>query len=80
MSSLLLKEKQKLLRELENNQDGMRDTRSKVANLTGERDRLFQEKMEMSSKIQQLVIDKEQSEKVEYSPFISHVITTWIWI
>ena len=30
----------------------------------GERDRLFQEKMEMNSKIQQLVIDKEQAEKV----------------
>ena len=42
----------------------MRDSRSKVANLMSERDRLFQEKMDFNSKIQQLVLDKETAEKV----------------
>ena len=66
MFLLFPQEKQKLSRELEHNQDGIRDTRSKVANLTSERDRLFQEKLEFNNKIQQLLLDKEATEKVGY--------------
>ena len=65
-SSFVSQEKQKISRELEHNQDGIRDTRSKVANLTSERDRLFQEKLEFNNKIQQLLLDKEATEKVGY--------------
>lgn len=61
---LWLQEKQKLAREIENNQENHREARARVTNLATERDRLFSEKMDMTSKIQQLMIDKEQIEKV----------------
>lgn len=53
-----------MAREIENNQENHREARARVTNLATERDRLFNEKMEMTSKIQQLMIDKEQIEKV----------------
>ncbi|XP_053405161.1 myosin heavy chain, non-muscle-like [Mercenaria mercenaria] len=59
----LAEEKQKLVREIDNNQENHRDARARVTNLATERDRLFNEKMELTSKTQQLMIDKEQVEK-----------------
>ncbi|XP_060569764.1 flagellar attachment zone protein 1-like isoform X3 [Ruditapes philippinarum] len=59
----LAEEKQKLVREIDNNQENHREARARVTNLATERDRLFNEKMEMTSKTQQLMIDKEQIEK-----------------
>lgn len=52
------------MREIDNNQENHREARVRVTNLATERDRLFNEKMEMTSKIQQLMTDKEQVEKV----------------
>ena len=53
-----------MVREIDNNQETHREARARVTNLATERDRLFSEKMEMTSKTQQLMIDKEQIEKV----------------
>ncbi|WAR00606.1 hypothetical protein MAR_024978 [Mya arenaria] len=61
----LSEEKQKLAREIDHNQENHREARSRVTSLASERDRLFNEKMEMTSRIQQLMIDKEQVEKTK---------------
>ena len=57
---LLPQEKQKLVQEIESSQDNHREARTHVTNLAAERDQLFREKIEMSSKMQQLGIEKEQ--------------------
>ncbi|XP_052283597.1 girdin-like [Dreissena polymorpha] len=61
----LSEEKQKLAREIDHNQENHREARARVTSLATERDRLFSEKMEMTSRIQQLMIDKEQIEKTK---------------
>ncbi|KAL4227571.1 hypothetical protein ACF0H5_013014 [Mactra antiquata] len=62
---VLSEEKQKLVTEIDRNQDNHREARARVTNLATERDRLFNEKMELNNKVQQLAVDKEQVEKAQ---------------
>ncbi|KAL3866533.1 hypothetical protein ACJMK2_043826 [Sinanodonta woodiana] len=59
----LTEEKRRFAKQLESKLEGVEEMKSRLSVLTTERDRLFQEKMDLNSKLQQMSVDKEQVEK-----------------
>ncbi|KAK3602752.1 hypothetical protein CHS0354_027751 [Potamilus streckersoni] len=59
----LTEEKRRFAKQLESKQEGVEEMKSRLSVLTTERDRLFQEKMDLNNKLQQMSVDKEQVEK-----------------
>ncbi|XP_055891681.1 paramyosin-like isoform X3 [Biomphalaria glabrata] len=53
-------DKVQVAKQVEGYKDMISDLKSRLATTSTDRDRLFQEKLEMNSKIQQMVLDKEQ--------------------
>ncbi|XP_035827360.1 myosin-9 [Aplysia californica] len=53
-------DKSRTARQVESYQDTITDLKARLSATSADRDRLFSEKLEMSSKIQQMVLDKEK--------------------
>ncbi|GFR88874.1 laminin subunit alpha-3 [Elysia marginata] len=58
-------DKSRAARQVEGYQDTINDIKSRLAATSADRDRLFQEKLEMNGKLQQMVLDKEQLMKAK---------------
>ncbi|GFO24555.1 laminin subunit alpha-3, partial [Plakobranchus ocellatus] len=58
-------DKTRAARQVEGYQDTISDIKARLAATSADRDRLFQEKLEMNGKIQQMVLDKEQLMKAK---------------
>uniref|UniRef100_A0A2C9LXG2 Uncharacterized protein n=1 Tax=Biomphalaria glabrata TaxID=6526 RepID=A0A2C9LXG2_BIOGL len=58
-------DKVQVAKQVEGYKDMISDLKSRLATTSTDRDRLFQEKLEMNSKIQQMVLDKEQLMRVD---------------
>lgn len=58
-------DKSRAARQVEGYQDTISDIKSRLAATSADRDRLFQEKLEMNGKLQQMVLDKEQLMKAK---------------
>ncbi|XP_067665105.1 myosin-9-like isoform X2 [Haliotis asinina] len=54
-------------KQIENYQDTVADLKARLATVSADKDRLFQEKLDLNHKVQQLVLDKEQLIKVKLS-------------
>ncbi|XP_048259313.1 GRIP and coiled-coil domain-containing protein 2-like isoform X3 [Haliotis rufescens] len=54
-------------KQIENYQDRVADLKARLATVAADKDRLFQEKLDLNHKVQQLVLDKEQLIKVKLS-------------
>ena len=60
----MFQEKQKIARQLETSQEKASELKSKASAASIEKDRLFQEKMDLNNKYQQLLVNKEQLDRV----------------
>lgn len=62
----LLQEKQKLVKQLEIAEEKGKDFKSKMTSFGAEKDRLFAEKMDTNNKLQQMLVNNEQLERVRH--------------
>ena len=59
-----MQDKHRTSRQMEGYQDTLADLKSRLAAAVADKDRLFQERLDLNHKVQQLILEKEQLLKV----------------